>query len=82
MTRIEPETTAATEGDRFNVVRERFRIFEGIESDIFAEGSIDYPDDVLGLRGLWRMPTSPRHRRSAKPASDSRRALPDEHGRR
>jgi hypothetical protein len=43
---------------------------KGIESEILADGPLDCPDDVLGLRGMWRMPTSPRHRRSAKPASD------------
>lgn len=26
----------------------KFRIFKGIESDILADGSLDYPDDVLG----------------------------------
>ena len=26
----------------------RFRIFKGIESDILEDGSLDYPDDVLG----------------------------------
>jgi DNA polymerase (family 10) len=27
--------------------RKRFRLFKGVESDILADGSLDYPDDVL-----------------------------------
>jgi DNA polymerase (family X) len=26
---------------------ERFRIFKGVESDILADGSLDYPNEVL-----------------------------------
>jgi DNA polymerase (family 10) len=34
--------------DRLNAsCGSRFRIFKGIESDILADGSLDYPDDVL-----------------------------------
>jgi DNA polymerase (family 10) len=34
--------------DRLNACFDgRFRIFKGIESDILADGSLDYPDDVL-----------------------------------
>jgi DNA polymerase (family 10) len=36
------------EADRLNVKFSRgFRIFKGIESDILADGSLDYPDDIL-----------------------------------
>ena len=35
--------------DRLNAgFRDGFRIFKGIEADILADGSLDYPDDVLG----------------------------------
>ena len=37
-----------------------FRIFGGIESDILADGSLDYPDDVLGATptslATWFLP--------------------------
>lgn len=33
--------------DRLNEVVRPFRIFKGIESDILADGSLDYPDKVL-----------------------------------
>src|SRR5262249_10496671 len=33
--------------DRLNARRRAFRIFKGIESDILADGSLDYPDEVL-----------------------------------
>jgi DNA polymerase (family 10) len=34
--------------DRLNArYRGRFRVFRGIESDILADGSLDYPDDIL-----------------------------------
>jgi DNA polymerase (family 10) len=37
------------EADRLNrKFGKEFRILKGIESDILAEGSLDYPDDVLG----------------------------------
>jgi DNA polymerase (family 10) len=36
------------EADRLNArYGERFHIFKGIESDILADGSLDYPDEVL-----------------------------------
>ena len=35
--------------DRLNASLEDFRIFKGIESDILADGSLDYEDDVLEL---------------------------------
>ena len=36
--------------DRLNAKwGDRIRIFKGIESDILADGSLDYPDDVLAL---------------------------------
>jgi len=38
-----------TEADRLNKsYGGKFRIFKGIESDILADGSLDYPDDILG----------------------------------
>src|SRR5262249_48087744 len=33
--------------DRLNARRRSFRIFKGIESDILADGSLDYPDEIL-----------------------------------
>jgi DNA polymerase (family 10) len=36
------------EADRLNRKLKDFRILKGIESDILADGSLDYPDDVLG----------------------------------
>jgi DNA polymerase (family X) len=33
--------------DRWNVAGGRARLFKGIESDILADGSLDYPDDLL-----------------------------------
>jgi DNA polymerase (family X) len=30
-----------------NLYRGRFRIFKGIESDILADGSLDYPEEIL-----------------------------------
>lgn len=35
--------------DQINEKLAPFRIFKGIESDILADGSLDYPDEVLGL---------------------------------
>ena len=35
--------------DRLNTSLKDFRIFKGIESDILADGSLDYEDDVLEL---------------------------------
>jgi DNA polymerase (family 10) len=35
--------------DRLNASLKDFRIFKGIESDILADGSLDYEDDVLEL---------------------------------
>jgi histidinol phosphatase-like PHP family hydrolase len=31
-----------------------FRIFKGVESDILADGSLDYPDDSADLPGQVR----------------------------
>jgi DNA polymerase (family 10) len=37
------------EADRLNeTYGAKFRIFKGIESDILPDGSLDYPDDILG----------------------------------
>ena len=33
--------------DELNARYEGFRIFKGIESDILADGSLDYPDEIL-----------------------------------
>ena len=47
---LSPEEVAEqqAEADRLNKkYGKRFRIFKGIESDILADGSLDYPDDVL-----------------------------------
>lgn len=33
--------------DRINAVNPNFRVLAGIESDILADGSLDYPDEVL-----------------------------------
>jgi DNA polymerase (family 10) len=50
--------------DRFNARFDgRFRIFKGIESDILADGSLDYPDEILrefdfivaSIHGQFRM---------------------------
>ncbi len=35
--------------DRLNRLYDDFMIFKGIESDILADGSLDYPDEILGL---------------------------------
>jgi len=35
--------------DLLNAQLAPFRIFKGIESDILADGSLDYPDDILAL---------------------------------
>ncbi len=37
-----------TEIDALNAAVENFRVFKGIESDILADGSLDYEEDVLG----------------------------------
>jgi DNA polymerase (family 10) len=45
---IEEISEQHDEADRLNVkYGSGFRIFKGIESDILADGSLDYPDDVL-----------------------------------
>jgi DNA polymerase (family 10) len=47
---LSPEEIAAqhAEADRLNRRwRGRFRILKGVESDILADGSLDYPDDIL-----------------------------------
>jgi DNA polymerase (family 10) len=45
---IEELAEQQAEIDRLNKnYRGRFHIFKGIESDILADGSLDYPDDVL-----------------------------------
>jgi DNA polymerase (family 10) len=45
---IEEAAQQDAEIDRLNrSYRGRFRIFKGIESDILADGSLDYPDEVL-----------------------------------
>lgn len=35
--------------DKLNQKLKPFRIFKGIESDILGDGSLDYPDEILGL---------------------------------
>jgi DNA polymerase (family 10) len=45
---IEEITKQHAEADRLNAkYGARFRILKGIESDILADGSLDYPDDVM-----------------------------------
>jgi DNA polymerase (family X) len=45
---IEEIEAQHAEIDRLNARSgEKFRIFKGIESDILADGSLDYPDDIL-----------------------------------
>ena len=45
---VEEITAQHAEIDRLNKqYRNDFRIFKGIESDILADGSLDYPDEVL-----------------------------------
>jgi DNA polymerase (family 10) len=45
---IEEITEQHAEADRLNAkYGAGFRIFKGIESDILADGSLDYPDDVM-----------------------------------
>jgi DNA polymerase (family 10) len=48
---LSPERVRAQmeEIDRLNQVFSPFRIFKGIESDILADGSLDYPTEVLNL---------------------------------
>jgi DNA polymerase (family X) len=49
----------------------RFRIFKGIESDILADGSLDYPDEILrefdfivaSIHGQFRMDREPQTER-------------------
>jgi len=38
----------AGEVERINARGQGFRVFHGVESDIRADGSLDYPDEVLG----------------------------------
>ncbi len=51
---LKPERILAqhTEIDALNQQWSDFRILKGIESDILADGSLDYPDDILKLFDL------------------------------
>ncbi len=44
---LERVEAQAREIDKLNALLAPFRIFKSIESDILADGSLDYPDDVL-----------------------------------
>jgi histidinol phosphatase-like PHP family hydrolase len=46
-TRSPPVTPAASASSKSDNSVPRFRIFKGIESDILADGSLDYPDEIL-----------------------------------
>ena len=47
---VEEIAEQKAEADRLNKTYDggKFRILRGIESDILADGSLDYPDDILG----------------------------------
>jgi DNA polymerase (family 10) len=39
--------------DRLNKTYKEFRILKGIESDILADGALDYPDETLAEFASW-----------------------------